>query len=93
MSASAAYPLIELAEDPEFKAAYLLQGKDEAAVQAFFAPNVRGFFTSRRDRNYCVEAEGQALYFQHRNRRIRPAQAPDMLKEAFEFRDLLEGNR
>lgn len=87
------YPMVELAEDPEFNAGYLLQGKDVAAVKAFFTPSVRGFFTSRRHRNYCVQADGQALYFLHRNRRFRPDQAHDILKEAFEFRALFMGNR
>ncbi len=87
------YVMIELTEDPEFKNAYSIQGQDEAAVQALFNAKVRHFFQTHRDRNYVVGAEGQALYFHHRNRRLGPAQARDMLEEAIELHNLLAGIR
>lgn len=42
---------------------------------------------SRRCRTICF-LRSDRFTFQHRNRRFRPDQAHDLLKEAFEFRDL-----
>lgn len=90
-TAISGYPSVEFTDDPEFAAGYALQAKDQAAVWEFFTPNVRAFFTARRDRNYCVLAEGQAFHFHHRNRRRRPDQAREMLQEALELGSLFAG--
>ncbi len=75
---------IDFDEDPEFSAAFVLQGDDEAAVRRQFDADVRGWFSERADRGVHFEAEGNTLILFHR-KRIPPAQAPEEIDKALQI--------
>lgn len=77
-------------EDAEFSAAYVLQGEDEAAVRGLFDARTRAWFAARRDRRFHLEANRDALMF-HTGRRLRPAQARELMQQALEIKGLLAG--
>jgi len=63
------YQDIDLEAHPQFSARYLLRGKEEAAVRAFFHPGLVAFFESPEAHDYIVEGGGGWLLLYQDGRR------------------------
>jgi hypothetical protein len=79
---------IDFAEDPQFSRAYVLQGPDEAAIRAVFAPEVRAWFAERAGAGFHFEAQEHVLVF-HLGQRLPPQQAPELMAQALQILQLL----
>ncbi len=80
---------IDFDEDPEFSAAFVLQGDDEEAVRRRFDANVRAWFSERAERGVHFEARDNTLVLFHR-KRIRPEQAPEEIDQALQIMKRLQ---
>jgi len=81
---------IDFAEDPQFSAAFVLQGEDEPAIRRVFHAQVREWFAERAGRGFIFEAQGNQLVF-HLGKRIPPEQAPELMDQALQIMKLLAG--
>lgn len=75
---------IDFDEDPQFSAAYVLQGDDEAAVRQVFDEDVRTWFAERVGQALQFEAEGDTLVF-HNGKRVSPEDAPEHMDQALQI--------
>lgn len=81
---------IDFSEDPQFSAAFVLQGEDEPAVRRLFNAEVRAWFAERAGRGFVFEARGHKLVF-HLGKRIPPDEAPALMDQALQIMKLLAG--
>ena len=79
---------IDIPEDPEFSRAYVLQGHVPEAIGRLFGDSLRAWFVERRGKNFCFEAQREAIAF-HCRRKIPPDQARDLIAQALQLRKLV----
>jgi hypothetical protein len=76
---------IDFDDDAAFSNSYVLKSPDEPAVRKLFAPPLRQYFASNPGSN--AEGAGPILVLQHR--RAKPADYPNLLKQAYEVFGLI----
>jgi len=70
---------IDFEDRPDFSAAYVLQGPDEAQIRALFASEKLAFFAQRR--GLCVEGQGQRLLYYRARKRVSPDAIPSFVED------------
>lgn len=70
---------IDFEGHPDFSAAYVLQGADEAQIRALFAGEKLAFFAQRR--GLCVEGQGQRLLYYRARKRVLPDAIPSFVED------------
>ena len=81
---------IDFQEDPQFSAAFVLQGEDEAAIRQVFTPAVRDWFAAQASQRFFFEAQLGRLVF-HRGKRAPPEEALELMDQALQILKLLSG--
>lgn len=83
---------IDFSEDPQFSAAFVLQGEDEPAIRQVFTDDVRAWFAERAGRGFIFEAQGSKLVF-HLGKRVPPEEALEFMDQSLQIMKLLAGQR
>jgi hypothetical protein len=78
---------IDFDDDPEFSAAYVLQGHHPEAVRALFDAPIRAWFTAHRAGGLHFEAQADLLAF-HFGKKLKPELARALIAQALEIRQL-----
>ena len=77
---------IEFEANPDFSAAYLIQGQDEDQVRAIFPEPVIAYCT--RHPGLCVEGKGEQLIYYRKAQQVEPAEIQDFFQEGLDVLDL-----
>ena len=78
------YQDIDFDDFPEFSKRYLLRGRDETAIRAFFTPDTLHFFEQFNEK-WTVEADGQWLIVYQPSKRVKPASLSTFLEETWKL--------
>ena len=73
---------INFDDHPQFSAAFVLNGQDEAAVRKLFTPDLMNFFMQHRD--MTIEAHGDKMVFYRSQKRVAPAKVRQFMQDGFE---------
>lgn len=74
------YQDIDFEDDPEFSTAYLLRGRDEAAIQNLFTRTVRAFLSQHP--GWTVQVRGGSVLLCRAARRVNPEDIPTFLADS-----------
>lgn len=78
---------IDFDNQPDFSAAYVLQGSDEAQVRALFSSDKLAFLARRPGLN--IEGQGQRLIYYRARKLLSPKAIPSFVEEGLAFLNLL----
>jgi hypothetical protein len=79
---------LDFDDDPEFSAAYVLQGEDEAAIRGLVDAPTRAWFSARAGQNFHFESAADTLMF-HTGRRVGAEQVRELMEQALQVKNLL----
>jgi len=79
---------IDFQEDPEFSAAFVLQGEQEAAIRQTFTAPVRAWFAQQASQRFFFEAQENKLVF-HRGKPVPPGESLELMDQALQILRLL----
>jgi len=80
---------IDFENQPDFSAAYVLQGDDEPRVRALFGREKLAFFAGHR--GLCIEGYGRKLLYYRAKKLVSPEAIPSFIADGLAILDLLAG--
>ena len=80
---------IDFEHQPDFSAAYLLQGPDEQSIRALFGNETLAFFTRRP--GLCIEGQRRRLLYYRAHKLVAPEAVAAFLEEGLAVLHLLAG--